>query len=162
MKKQEVYQYLKEQEIWHEITEHGELSSLDDIYAADLPYPEANGKNLFVRDNKKRHYYMITVRGYKEVDLQKIREEQGTKRLGFASENDLMKILGLKAGSVTPLGLLNDTESKVTHFFDKDFFEGTGMIGVHPNDNSATVWMKAEDLIHLIEESGTTVKRINI
>lgn len=105
---------------------------------------------------------MITVRGFKDVDLQKVREDQGTKRLGFASEDDLMDMLELKAGSVTPLGLLNDRECKVVHFIDNDFFDKTGMIGVHPNDNSATVWLKTEDLVKLIEESGTTVHRIHI
>lgn len=34
-----------------------------------------------------------------------------------------MKLLGLAAGSVTPLGVLNDEERKVTVFLDRDFFE---------------------------------------
>lgn len=161
MNKEEVSKFIESKDIWHEFTEHGELASLDDIYAAELPYPEANGKNLFVRDNKKRNYYMITVRGFKEVDLQKVREDQGTKRLGFASDDDLMSMLELKPGSVTPLGLLNDSENKVVWFIDNDFFE-VGKIGVHPNDNSATVWLKPEDLVALVEESGTTVERIDI
>ena len=61
-----------------------------------------------------------------------------------------MKLLGLTAGSVTPLGVLNDEERKVTVFLDRDFFEESGLIGVHPNDNTATVWLKAEDLVRLI------------
>lgn len=70
-----------------------------------------------------------------------------------------MKLLGLTAGSVTPLGVLNDEERKVTVFLDRDFLEESGLIGVHPNDNTATVWMKAEDLVRLIEEHGN---RINV
>ena len=68
-------------------------------------------------------------------------------------------LLGLTAGSVTPLGVLNDTERKVTVFLDRDFFESPGLIGVHPNDNTATVWLKAEDFVRLIEEHGN---RINV
>ena len=70
-----------------------------------------------------------------------------------------MKLLGLPAGSVTPLGVLNDEERKVTVFLDRDFFNEPGLIGVHPNDNTATVWLKAEDLVRMIEEHGN---RINV
>ena len=70
-----------------------------------------------------------------------------------------MKVLGLAAGSVTPLGVLNDEERKVTVFLDRDFFDEPEMIGVHPNDNTATVWLKTEDLVRLIEDHG---KRIHV
>ena len=48
-------------------------------------------------------------------------------------------------GAVTPLGILNDEERKVKMFLDDYFLKGNGLIGVHPNDNTATVWMQAED-----------------
>ena len=65
----------------------------------EIPYPEYDAKNLFVRDDKKRNYYLINVKGDK---------------LSFASADDLMGIMGLVPGAVTPLGLLNDTGCKVT------------------------------------------------
>ena len=74
----------------------------------------------------------------------------------------LMKLLGLAAGSVTPLGVLNDEERKVTVFLDRDFFEESGLIGVHPNDNTATVWLKAEDLVRLIGEHGNRIHVVPI
>ena len=73
-----------------------------------------------------------------------------------------MKILGLAAGSVTPLGVLNDEERKVTVFLDRDFFDEPGMIGVHPNDNTATVWLKTEDLVRLIEDHGNRIHVVPI
>ena len=36
------------------------------------------------------------------------------------------------------------------------------LIGVHPNDNTATVWMKTADLIRLIEEHGNMVRVVDI
>lgn len=68
-----------------------------------------------------------------------------------------MDILGLIPGAVTPLGLLNDREHKTTFWLDKSFLEGSGLIGVHPNDNTATVWLKTQDLLRLLEENGTQV-----
>ena len=63
--------------------------------------------------------------------------------------------LELSPGAVTPLGLLNDEERKVTLYLDAAFCGG--LIGVHPNDNTATVWLKVADLVMLIENHGNTV-----
>ena len=128
----------------------------------EIPYPEADAKNLFVRDDKKRNYYLITVKGDKRVALKEFRKATQTRPLSFASEEYLMKLLGLTAGSVTPLGVLNDEERKVTVFLDRDFFEESGLIGVHPNDNTATVWLKAEDLVRLIGEHGNRIHVVPI
>ena len=43
-----VYQLLTERGIWHEITEHPAVYNMEEMAAVDLPYPEADGKNLFV------------------------------------------------------------------------------------------------------------------
>ena len=48
-----------------------------------------------------------------------------------------MDIMGLIPGAVTPLGILNDTEKKVHFYLDKHFLEEPGLVGVHPNDNTA-------------------------
>ena len=86
----------------------------------------------------------------------------GTKPLTFASPEDLLAIMGLTPGSVTPLGVLNDTELKVHAFIDKDFLAEPQIIGVHPNDNTATVWLKAEELIRLMREHGNTVDAVEL
>ena len=87
----------------------------------EIPYPEYDAKNLFVRDDKKRNYYLITVKGHKRVNLKEFRKNNNTRPLSFASADDLMEIMGLILGALTPLGLLNDTGCKVTLFLDNDF-----------------------------------------
>ncbi|MBP3210038.1 MAG: prolyl-tRNA synthetase associated domain-containing protein [Oscillospiraceae bacterium] len=154
MTKQETYDYLNAHGISYEVTEHPAVFNMAELEAVELPYPDADAKNLFVRDDKKQNYYLITVKGDKRVDLKQFRREHGLRNLTFASAEDLMSILGLEAGSVTPLGLLNDEECRVELYLDTEF---TGLIGVHPNDNTATVWMQAEDLKQLIEEHGNPV-----
>lgn len=162
MNKQEVYDYLKEKNIWHEITEHRAVYNMDELSQVDIPYPEANGKNLFLRDDKKRNYYIITVKGDKRVDLKEFRKKNNTRPLSFASEDDLMNIMNLIPGSVTPLGVLNNKETKVKVFIDEDFVKSPGLIGIHPNDNTATVWLKTEDLIDIIKEHGNQVDIVQI
>ena len=71
-----------------------------------------------------------------------------------------MQMLGLIAGAVTPLGLLNDAQRRVRWFLDRDFLGGR--IGVHPNDNTATVWLQTEDLLELVKEHGNSVELSDI
>ena len=67
-----------------------------------------------------------------------------------------MNILGLIPGAVTPLGLLNDKELRVEFYLDSYFKDK--LIGVHPNDNTATVWMSSSDLIKIIKNNGNKVE----
>lgn len=157
MNKQEIYDFIKSKNIWYEITEHKTVYNMEELKELDIPYPEYDAKNLFVRDDKKRNYYLITVKGDKRIDLKEFRRKNETRPLSFASENDLLDIMNLKPGSVTPLGLLNDKNNKVLFYIDKDFMKAKHIVGVHPNDNTATIWLKVEDLIEIIKEHGNKV-----
>ena len=160
MTKQETYDYLAAHGINFEITEHRAVFNMEELDAVELPYPDCDAKNLFVRDDKKRNYYLITVKGDKRVDLKEFRKAHGLRNLSFASADDLMSIMKLILGAVTPLGLLADEDRKVTLYLDAAF--GDGLIGVHPNDNTASVWLKASDLVKIIEEHGNTVNIVEI
>ena len=157
MNKQQIYDYLQENSIWHEITEHKAVYNMAELAEVPCPYPEADAKNLFVRDDKKQNYYLITVKGEKRVNLKAFRKAQGTRNLSFASAEDLLERLALIPGAVTPLGVLNDETRSVQVFLDQDFLQEPGLVGVHPNENTATVWLKAEDLIRIIREHGNEV-----
>ncbi len=52
MNKKEIYSFLKEKNIWHEITEHKAVYNMAELAEIEIPYPEADAKNLFVRDDK--------------------------------------------------------------------------------------------------------------
>ena len=162
MNKQDIYNMLTQQNIWHEITEHEAVYNMAELAEIEIPYPEYDAKNLFIRDDKKQNYYLITVKGDKRVNLKDFRRNNNTRPLTFASPEDLMNIMGLIPGAVTPLGLLNDAECKVALFLDNDFLNGLGLIGVHPNDNTATVWLKTSDLINLVKQHGNTVNLVEL
>lgn len=157
MNKERVYTYLRDRKIWHEVTEHKAVYNMAEMAEVVRPYPEAGARNLFVRDDKKRNYYLITVKADRPVDLKSFKQKNGTRHLSFASAEDLMDILGLIPGAVTPLGILNDQEHRVQFCIDAAFFEPPGLVGIHPNDNTATVWLKAEDLVRIIREHGNPV-----
>lgn len=162
MNKDEILTLLREKGIPFEYAEHRAVYNMEKMREVQLPHPEAEAKNLFVRDDKKRNYYLITVRGEKHADLKKFQADQGTRRLSFASDADLLSILGLTPGAVSPFGLLNDNEHRTVYFIDREFTDSDALIGVHPNENTATVWLKTSDLIRLLSEHGTTIRSFEI
>ena len=152
MNKDGICRLLTSMGISYELTEHKAVFNMEELNAVELPYPEWDAKNLFVRDDKKRNYYLITVKGDKRVDLKQFRRQHGLRALTFASAEELLAIMGLTPGSVSPLGILNDTENRVRFYLDAEF---TGnVIGIHPNDNTATLWMQADGLMKLVLEHG--------
>lgn len=135
---------------------------MEEVSRISLPYPEANAKNLFVRDNKKRNYYLITIKGEKKVNLKEFKIRNNTRSLSFATEEELLSILKLEKGAVTPLGLLNDQEIKVEFYLDDSFLNYPQLIGVHPNDNTATIWLNTRDLLSIIEEHGNLIHVVSM
>lgn len=162
MDKQAIYDFIKNKNIWYEITEHKAVFNMEELSEIEVPYPEYDAKNLFIRDDKKMNYYLITVKGDKRVNLKEFRNKNATRPLSFASEQDLMNIMNLIPGSVNPFGLLNDKELKVKFYLDKDFLNDKKIIGIHPNDNTATVWLKVEDLVEIIKENGNKVEFVEL
>ena len=160
MNKLGIYALLAENGVWHEITEHKAVFNMAELAEVEIPYPEGDAKNLFLRDDKKRGYYLLTVRGDKRVDLKEFRKQHGLRNLTFASAEDLLAYMGLTPGSVTPLGLLNDPEHRVRFYLDRAF--AGNRIGVHPNDNTATVWMQADDLVRLVRENGNEMEFVEL
>lgn len=156
MNKTETYQYLTEHNIVYEVSEHKAVFNMEEAESLDLPYPECDAKNLFIRDDKKQNYYLITVKGDKRVNLKEFRKQHGLRALSFASPEELSAVMGLTPGAVTPLGILNDVERRVHFYLDKSFIGGK--IGVHPNDNTATIWVQADELMDLIKKHGNAAE----
>ena len=160
MNKQDIYAQLSALSIPFEVTEHEAVYTMEDLAQVPLAHPEAEAKNLFVRDDKKQHYYMITVPGDKRVDLKMFQKQNGLRKLSFGSSGDLTALLELIPGAVSPLGLLNDTEHRVALYLDRSF-EGK-LISIHPNDNTATVCLQSTDLVRLLAHWGCTVHWVDI
>ncbi len=127
---------------------HGPVYTIDEMLALDMPDPGHIAKNLFLRDDKKRRYYLVVCREDRRVDLRALREALGSRPLSMASEGDLSAYLGLTKGAVTPFGLLNHEGRRVDLVIDS-FFRGSRM-GIHPNDNTRTVWVPTEDVIAIV------------
>ena len=113
-------------------------------------------KNLFLRDAKGKQHYLVSVPDERHVDLKWLSAALGTSKLSFASAERLEKYLKVPQGSVSPLALLND-ESESVIFAADETLSALPAVGVHPNDNTATVFLSFADLHSLIEEHGNGV-----
>ncbi len=98
--------------------------------------PGAHTKNLFLKDKKGR-LWLISARQDTVVDLKRAPQTIGSDRLSFGNEGLLYETLGVRAGSVTALGLINDTDRRVTFVLDKALWDAH-IVNFHPLTNTAT------------------------
>ncbi|MBR4284359.1 MAG: prolyl-tRNA synthetase associated domain-containing protein [Anaerotignum sp.] len=154
--KQEVKTFLEEKNIPFEWVEHKAVFTIEEMEELGLESMDEIAKNLFLRDQKGKRHFLVVVKGLKQVNLKELGEKLGTK-LSFASEERLEKYLGLKKGAVTPLGVLNDENCAVEVYMDEDLCK-LERIGVHPNDNTASVYLSPADLLNIIKEHGNSLE----
>ncbi|MDQ0171631.1 prolyl-tRNA synthetase associated domain-containing protein [Paenibacillus tundrae] len=153
--KQGFYQLLDSHNINYESIEHPAVYTMEEIFSFQIPHTEHIVKNLFLRDDKKRNYYLVIIAGTKSVDLRSLSETIPSRKLSFASEKDLLELLRLEKGHVNPMGVFNNTQQNVTVVFDKDLV-GQKM-GIHPMENTATVFLEFEDVKALITAHGSSI-----
>ena len=101
---------------------------------ADLP--GAHTKNLFLKDHKGR-LWLISARQDTVIDLKRAPRTIGSDRLSFGNETLLFETLGVRPGSVTALGLINDPDHRVTFILDKALWDAD-IVNFHPLTNTAT------------------------
>ena len=161
MGREQVFARLEELGIPYEVIEHPAVFTIEEMQQLGVTRKGTVCKNLFLRDAKGKRHFLVVLPGEKRADLGRIAELLGSSRLSFASAERLQNYLGLHQGEVTPMGVLNDTGAQVEVAFDRELI-GNPRLGVHPNDNTSTVWLKARDLTALLQEHGTAVDIVEL
>lgn len=161
MTKEEVYEKLNELNIKYRVVNHKAVFTMEDVINENIEPFENIVKNIFIRDDKKINYYLVLVSHNKKVNLKELRNKLNSRPLTFASEEDLEKYLGLHKGSVTVLGVLNDTNHIVKVLIDEDI-KKFKEIGVHPNENTASIWLKLEDIEKILNYTENDYEFIKI
>ena len=156
-----VLEKLDELGIAYEMDVHEPVYTIEAMVALGLDKKGEIVKNLFLRDAKGKRHFLVVLPGSRQGDLKAIRDQLGSTALSFGSEDRLMRYLKLTKGSVSPLGILNDTEHAVEVVIDQALV-GAARLGVHPNDNTATLWISYEGLRKVIDRCGNTVHLIKM
>ena len=155
-KREKVFHYLQQLGIAYTVLEHPAVYTIDEMMALNIPLSGDVCKNLFLRDAAGKRHFLVTMSKDKKVPLKTLQQKLGSSRLGFASEDRLAKHLGLQQGEVTPFGILNDDSRDVEVVFDTAL-EGNPCLGLHPNDNTATVWISFSDIHKTVAAHGNRI-----
>ena len=118
-------------------------------------------KNLFFRNHKGNRHYLVVFDSERSMAIHDLEQKLHQGKLSFASEQRMMKYLGLKPGSVSPFGLINDEENHVHLFLDANLREQTSL-SFHPNDNTATVVISQEMFMRYLAQVGNTWEWIEL
>ncbi len=146
----DLLELLTEQAVPFERIEHPAVFTVEqaDLYTADAP--GAGTKNLFLCDDKKKTYLLVTVPSHKRVDIRQLGNHLGLKKLHFASAEGLYELLGLTPGAVTIMGLVNDQQQRVKFYLDEELANADAL-QCHPLVNTATLIIAMSDLRRFLE-----------
>ena len=147
--KNDIYDLLNAKNIPFTCTEHRPVYSMEEFDVLDIPANAVICKNLFLRNSNGKQHFLLTVPAATPVDLKELAVKLASSRLG------------LQSGLVSPFGLLNDTSKSVIFVSSKNL-PLSAIIGIHPNDNTATVWLTFGDLLALLSEQKVEVKLIEM
>ena len=153
--KKNALEWLEANSIAYEILEHEPVFNMEDMDKAGITAKGDVCKNLFLRDQKGKKHYLVVCPEEAQVDLSSLTTQLMSTKLSFASAERLAKYLNVVQGCVSPLGVINDANHEVVVAFDKKLQRGR--MGIHPNDNTATVWVNTADMEKAIKALGNKV-----
>ena len=132
-----------------ELVEHAAVFTVEESSKLDRDIPGAHTKNLFLKDAGGQ-FWLVTVPAGTRVDLKKLPQAIGCKRVSFGNADDMQRLLVISPGSVTPLAAINDAGRDVTIVLDASL-AATNRVNIHPLRNTASLGLSPEDLIKLLK-----------
>lgn len=141
--------------------EHPAVMTVEESERLVPPLPGAKTKNLFLRDKKGRRYFLVTVAHDAATDLGALGAVLGASRLSFASAEQLASRLGITAGSVSLLALLNDEARSVEFVIERALWEAAA-VHAHPLVNTATMVIAHAGLERFLAATGHAPRVIDV
>lgn len=106
-------------------------------------------KNLFLCNRQETNFYLLLMPGDKPFKTKDLSAQINSARLSFAKPEYMEKYLDITPGSVSVLGLMNDSEKKVQLLIDEDVMKEP-YFGCHPCINTSSLKFTTEDLTRKI------------
>ena len=143
----------------HQTLAHEAVFRVEDGPHLKAQLPGGHSKNLFLKDGKGR-LWLITALAESQIDLKALPAAIGAARLSFGSADLLYATLGLRPGSVSPFGLINDTEHQVTLVIDQALLD-CAPLNFHPLTNTATTAVSREGLMTFLAGLGAAFRVVD-
>ncbi len=139
--------------ILHSTVSHPPLFTVEESQGLRGTIPGGHTKNLFLKD-KKSALFLVTAPEDAAIELKSLHRRLGaTGRFSFGSAEQMLETLGVTPGSVTPFGVINDLDARVTMVLDEALMRHE-VINAHPLTNTMTTSIKREDLVRFLESTG--------
>ena len=158
-KREPVFKALRELGISYELYEHPPLDTIDIALKYWKDIDATHCKNLFFRNHKGNQHFLVIIKDTTPFDIHSLEKLLKQGKLSFGSEKRLEKYLGVKPGSVSPFGLLNDHDKHVVVFLDEQL-NRSKKISFHPNDNTASLVIAFADFIRFLKQCGNNFSTI--
>lgn len=136
----------------HRTASHPPLHTVEESQALRGQLPGAHLKNLFLRDEKGAIFLLAALEDA-EIRINRLHRQVGCKRLSFGKPDLLWDVLGVRPGSVTILGLLNDSATGIGFLIDRNIL-GFDEVNAHPLVNEMTTTLPREPLFGLLARRG--------
>ncbi len=129
--------------------DHDAADTIEICHAIEGTLGAAICKNLFLCNQQKTAFYLLMMPGDKPFRTKDLSKQIGSARLSFAPPEHMLRLLNITPGSVSVLGLLNDTEHEVRLLIDRDLLECEAF-GAHPCINTSSLKLSTRDLVDVI------------
>lgn len=144
-----VYDLLDELDIEYERVDHEVLMTMEACEGVDEALGMDICKNLFLCNRQKTKFYLLLMPGKKKFVTKDLSKQIESPRLSFADDAHMEEYLNITPGSVSVMGLMNDTENQVQLLIDQDVLDEE-YFGCHPCINTSSLKMKTKDVVEKI------------
>lgn len=145
-KEQRVYALLNSLQIPYTHLDHEAANTMEQCLAIETQLNVKICKNLLLCNAQKTLFFLLMMPGEKKFRTAVFSKKMGCARLSFADAAHMKELLDLTPGSVSVLGLMNDTKKQVQLVIDEDVLKDA-FIGCHPCINTSTLKISKEDLL---------------
>lgn len=135
--------------------DHRAVFTCEESEGLDTPIPGAHTKQLLMKAKGKEIYALAIVMHDKRVDTKALAKIYGAQSFSFATQEKMMELMKLTPGSVSPFGLMHDTERIIDVVFDEDAWN-VGQFRFHPMVNTATLTIDKEGFEAFLQHTGHT------
>ncbi len=129
--------------------DHAPAMTMEDCKEVDEILESMVCKNLFLCNRQETAFYLLMIPDTKVFHTKDLSAQIGSARLSFAKPEYMEKFLDITPGSVSVMGLMNDTEHRVKLLIDEDVL-ASEYVGCHPCINTSSIRFRTSDLVEKI------------
>ena len=143
------YDLLDKLGVAYERVDHEAAMTMEVCQEIDKVLQATICKNLFLCNRQETKFYLLMIPDTKVFHTKDLSAQINSSRLSFAKPEYMEKFLDITPGSVSVLGLMNDTENYVQLLIDEDVLKSE-FVGCHPCINTSSIRFHTSDLVEKV------------